>query len=241
MATSGSTDFTTDRNTIIDRAYSIAGIVGEEETPTTEQYTRAAIALNMMLKAFQSYGMPLWAIKSYSVPLTLSTATYRIGDGQDIDTPKPLKIIQAYNHNTSTNVDIPIRIITRDEYNRLGNKTITGNPIQFYYDPQNSYGDLYVFPTADANAVSYNQIKIFYQRPFEDFDASTDEPDFPQEWYEAVTWGLAYRLAAEYQMPILHRQSLKKDADEFRALALSFGTEEGSLFVRPDYRYGSEK
>ena len=235
MSTSGSTDFTTDRNTIIDRAYSIAGIVGEEETPTTEQYTRAAIALNMMLKAFQSYGMPLWAIKSYSVPLTLSTATYRIGDGQDIDTPKPLKIIQAYNHNTSTNVDIPIRIITRDEYNRLGNKTSSGNPIQITYDVQSTYGDLSLFPVPDSTSVTNNQIKIFYQRPFEDFDVSTDEPDFPQEWFEAIVWGLAYRLAAEYQMPILHRNILKTDAKEFLDLALSFGTEEGSLFIQPDW------
>lgn len=240
MSTSGSTNFSTDRNTIIESAYRIAGITAEGEVPTTDQYTYGATALNMMVKAFQIDGMPLWAIKSYSIDLTLSSASYRIGNGETVDTPKPLKIIQAFNHNTSTNIDIPMRILTRDEYNRLGNKTITGNPIQIYYDPQNSYGDLYVFPTADANAVSYNQIKIFYQRPFEDFDASTDEPDFPQEWYEAVTWGLAYRLAAEYQMPILHRQSLKKDADEFRALALSFGTEEGSLFVRPDYRYGSQ-
>lgn len=240
MSTSGSTDFSVSRNTIIESAYSIAGITGEGEVPTTEQYTKGSNALNMMVKAFQADGMPLWAIKSYSIDLTLSAASYRIGSGQTVNTPKPLKIIQAFNHDTSTNVDIPIRIITRDEYNRLGNKTTTGNPIQIFYDPQMSYGDLYVFPTANATSVTNNQIKIFYQRPFEDFDASTDEPDFPQEWYEAITWGLAYRLAAEYQMPILHRQSLKKDADEFRLIALSFGTEEGSMFIRPDYRYGSQ-
>lgn len=233
MTTSGSVDYNATRDELIRGAYRLAGIVAEGELPTTEQYTYGSEALNMMAKAFQVDGMPLWAIKSYSITLVSGQESYRIGVGESVDTPKPLKIIQAYNHNTSTGIDIPMRIITRDEYNRLGYKISSGNPIQIFYDPQNSYGDLYTFPIADATTASTNQIVIFYQRPFEDFDASTDTPDFPQEWLEALKWNLGYRLAVEYQMPILHRNNLKADAEQFKLMALGFGTEEGSLFIRP--------
>ena len=46
--------------------------------------------------------------------------------GQSVYTlsnPKPLKVYQAWYRNTTSNVDVPMRVITRDEYNRLGNKS----------------------------------------------------------------------------------------------------------------------
>ena len=153
MATSGSTDFSVSRDDIIKRALRIIGVVAQGETPTTNQTTEAAVALNGLVKAWEADGMPLWAIKSFSIPLTAGAATYQIGLSKTVNTPKPLKIIQAFNHNVSSNVDVPIRIITRQEYNVLGNKTSTGNPIQIYYEPLNDYGILHVFPVPSSVAL----------------------------------------------------------------------------------------
>ena len=235
MATSGSTNFSITRNELIAGAYRLAGVTAQGETPTTQQYTDGAEALNMMVKAWQADGMPLWAMKQYSVTLTASTS-FTIGVSQTVNTPKPLKIVQAFLHNTSTNIDIPMRILTRDEYNRLGNKTDTGQPIQIFYEPLLDTGVLYVFPKPNATAISYNTITIVYQRPFEDFDASTDNPDFPQEWYEAVKYGLALRLAGENTLSLQVRQELRQDAKDIKDLALSFGSEEGSLYLMADQR-----
>lgn len=236
MATSGSTDFSVSRDDIIKRALRLIGVVAQGETPTTDQTTEAALALNGLVKAWQSDGMPLWALKTYSVPLTDGSASYRIGVGQTVNTPKPLKIIQAYNSDSTSNVDVPIRIITKQEYNILGNKTSSGNPIQVYYDPQNTYGDLYVFPVPTSVEAAANTIKIIYQRPFEDFDASTDTPDFPQEWYDALTYGLACRLAPEYGLPSTERKLLWQEMNIIKTEALSFGTEEGSLYFGVERR-----
>lgn len=238
MSTSNSTDFSTSRNNLILGALRILGVIAQGETATTDMITEASEALNMLVKAWEADGMPLWAIKEYSVPLTAVTSSYRIGVGQTINTPKPLKIIQAYLHNTSTNVDIPMRIITRQEYNILGNKTSSGAPIQIFYDPQRVYGDLNVFPVPGITEASTYTIRIVYQRPYEDFDTSTDEPDFPQEWFDALKFGLASRLAPEYGVPIQDRQDIKSTAAQLKAEALSFGTEEGSLYFgveRRDY------
>ncbi len=236
MATSGSTDFSVSRDDIIKRALRIIGVLAQGETPTTNQTTEAAVALNGLVKAWEADGMPLWAIKSFSVPLTTGVSTYQIGLGKTVNTPKPLKVIQAFNHNVSSNVDVPIRIITRQEYNILGNKTSRGNPIQIYYEPLNEYGILHVFPVPSTVEQTANTIVIYYQRSFEDFDAANDTPDFPQEWYDAITYGLATRLAPEYGLDMASRKTLWQEMSIIKQEALNFGLEEGSLFFGRENR-----
>ena len=236
MTTSGSTDFTVSRDDIIKRALRLCGVLAQGESPSTDQVNEANVALNSLVKALQADGMPLWAIKQYSVPLTTAVKDYTIGVGQTINTPKPLKVFQAWNHNTTSNVDIPMRILSRQEYNILGNKTTSGNPIQVFYEPLNDYGVLHVFPVPTANEQANNTITIVYQRPFEDFDAANDTPDFPSEWYDAITYQLAARLAGEYQISTEVRKTLLQEAAIIKQEALNFGLEEASMYFMRDNR-----
>lgn len=236
MATSGSSNYSTSGTLLINGALRIAGAIGQGETPTADQTTEAMQALNLMVKAFQADGMPLWAIKQYTVTLTNAAATYTIGTGQTVDTPKPLKVIQAYRHDSTTGIDVPLRVVTRQEYNMLGNKTTTGVPVQIFYEPLNTYGVLHVYPVPDATVASESTIVIVYQRPFEDFDSVSDEPDFPQEWYDAVKFGLADRLTPEYGVDIVHRNDVRSRAAQYKTEAMGFGTEEGSLYFMADNR-----
>lgn len=233
MSTSGSTNFSVTRDDIITRALSLLGVTA---AGGSYDLTDAALVLNTLVKAWMADGLQLWAITSYNVPLTNAINHYTIGLGQTINIPKPLKIIQAFNRNTSTNIDIPMRIVTRQEYNMLGNKSVSGNPIQLYYSPQRVYGDLYVFPTPTSVEAASNVIVINYQRPFEDFDTGTDEPDFPQEWFDALSYGLACRLAPTYGIPINDRKQLWNEMTIIKQEAMNFGLEEGSMFFSVDMR-----
>lgn len=235
MATSGSTNFATNRDSLIAGALRIIGAIAQGETPSATLYTEAAEALNMLVKAMQADGMPLWALKKYSITLT-ATGDYTIGLSATVNTPKPLKIIQAFLRNTSSSVDIPIRIITRQEYELLGNKSSTGNPVQLFYEPLISTGVIHVHPVPDATVAAAYTLHIIYQRPFEDFDATADEPDFPQEYYDCIKFGLADRIAPEHGLSIQERQDLRSRAKELRMEALSFGTEEGSMYLMADMR-----
>lgn len=230
MPTSNSTDFSITRDDIIKRALRLVGVLAQGETPTSDQVSEAAIALNGLVKAWQADGMPLWAIKQRSILLDPGVASY------NLDTPKPLKVLQAWNHDFTSMVDIPMRIITKQEYNILGNKTSSGNPIQCYYDPRRDNGVLYVFPVPTNTEASNNSIEIVYQAPYEDFDASTDTPDFPQEWYDAITYGLATRLAPEYGIPATDRRALWQEMISIKQDALNFGLEEGSLYFGRETR-----
>lgn len=231
MATSGSTNFSISRDNIISRAQRLCGVITTTATLTTE----AAIALNSLVKALAADGMPLFGITTYSLTPVLSTRTYRIGLLQTIDIAKPLKIISAYSRYNSL-TDTPMSLLTRDEYDRLGNKFSTGIPIQLYYHPQVTYGDLYLFPVPNAVAVSYYSINIVYQRIFEDFDASADTPDFPQEAYDMLSFMLADRLSLEYGVAKETRDDIRVKAIQYHSEFLSFGTEEGSFYFQKDVR-----
>ena len=101
--------------------------------------------------------------------------------------------------------------------------------------PRRDNGVLYVFPVPSATEVA-NNIQIVYQAPYEDFDASTDTPDFPQEWYDAITYGLATRLAPEYGIPSTDRRTLWQEMLTIKQDALNFGLEEGSLYFGREMR-----
>jgi len=236
MTTSGSTVFNVTRDQLITSSLRMIGAVAQGETPTANQISEAAEALNMMVKAWEADGMPLWGIAETSITLTNGVNKYQIGIGKTVDIPKPLKVIQAWNRDNTSKVDIPMRILTKQEYNILGNKTTSGNPIQMYYQPMLNYGDLYVFPTPSSTDATNNKVYIVYQRPFEDFLVTGDNPDFPQEWLDALKYGLAARLAAEYGLSTEQRMMLQKEAKEVKDLALSFGTEEGSFYFQIDRR-----
>jgi hypothetical protein len=235
MTTSNSTDFSVTRDQLIAGALRIAGAIAQGETPSATLVTETAEALNMLVKSMQADGMPLWALKKYEVTLT-ATGDYTIGVSQTVNTPKPLKVLQAYLHNTSSDVDTPIRVINKQEYEMLGNKTSVGLPNQLYYEPLITTGVMHVHPVPDATIAAAYTVKIIYQRPFEDFDATADEPDFPQEYYDCLKFGLADRIAPEHGLSIQERSDLSRRAKEMRIEALSFGTEEGSMFFQPDNR-----
>jgi hypothetical protein len=229
MATSNSTDFNVTRNQLIEGALRICGVIAVGETPTSSQYTTSSEALNMIVKAWQSDGMPIWATKEYTLTLTTNTSSYTIS-------PKLLKVIQAYNHNTSTNIDIPMRVITRDEYNRLGNKTTSGNPILISVIPNLTDTTVKVYPRPTSVEAATNNIVLVYQKQFDDFDSSTDNPEFPNEFFDALKFALASRLSYEYGLEVQDRKQLFEQSMILKADALSFGTEEGSMFMAVDTR-----
>ena len=230
MTTSGTYDFSVNRDQLITGALRLAGVIAQGETPTASQVSDAATTLNMMVKAWMADGMPLWAIRTITITPVANQNTYTY------DTPKLLKPLQAWNRQTSSQVDIPMRMISRQEYNILGNKSTTGNPIQLFFNPNLSSTEIKLFPTPDSTAAAQNVIYIVAQVPYQDFDSATDTPDFPQEWYEAIKYGLAVRLAGEYNIDIETRRVLVAEATAIKNEALSFGTEENSLYFQRDWR-----
>ena len=112
---------------------------------------------------------------------------------------RPMRVLEAYDHNDAGNTDLELLQISRMSYNRLNNKATTGRVNQIYYDPQIVSPKVYIWPTVDNEA---NYIKLFVQRTLEDQDDVGNSPDYPQEWYLPLAMNLASLLTSKYGVPV---------------------------------------
>ena len=147
--------------------------------------------------------------------------------------PRPIHLLQAWVHDQVGDTDTPIEVVPKAIYDDLGYKAVTGSGKQITYDPQLTNGVFFFYPRFSNGR---EVIGIVYQRPFEDFDASGDTPDCPQNWYDALLMALAVRLAPVYGMPAPDRQILRQEAKDALQMALDSEPEDGSLTIVPDMR-----
>jgi hypothetical protein len=147
---------------------------------------------------------------------------------------RPLRITDAFlrTYTSSTEyTEHEIAVVPRLDYERLGNKLSTGPANQIAYEPLLTDGRAYIYPRfGDGNAV----VKVVFQRPFEDFDASGDTPDFPSEWYLALVYALAVVLAPTYGYPVQDRAALRAEAMLHFGIASLGEPEEGSFKIQPE-------
>jgi hypothetical protein len=245
MATSGSYNIKNTRDDIIEKAYQIVQTVGMGETPDTQAITDAAAHLNDIIASFAADGMPIWSIKQAQFSLTEGVASYSVGVGATWDIPAPQRILQAWIRNNLLTypTDTPIQVITREEYNRLTPKTTKGWVNQIWYDQNpvrsatEAASTAYVWMTPNSYVATNCTLGLSYQRPVQDFDASTDNPDFPPEWIRALTWTLASDIAYMEGLPFAERSMIEKKADKIHAMALLSGSQEGSLYLQPETRW----
>lgn len=203
--------------------------MGEGETPAAATITSCARTLNMMVKAWESQGIHLWAQATQTVTLVVSTASYTLS-------PYALMVKQCWLRNTD-NVDRPIRVDSLSNYNQIPNKTETGKISRVAYDAGLSTGTLYVWPTPeDATDV----LHVKYLRKIEDFDASSDNPDLPQEWLMALALNLAVLVAPKYGKTLSKMApDLAQNAQEALMQMQLWDVENAKVRVVPAADYGN--
>lgn len=112
---------------------------------------------------------------------------------------RPLEILKAWRRDP-TELDVDIIIQSLDEYRTQTNK-ITPSPTitQLAYDRLLDNGVIYLWPL--PNDMRY-RTHLIVKYPVEDFDSAVNDPDFPQEWFNALKFNLAVQISADYsRMP----------------------------------------
>lgn len=326
MATSGTVTFKVNRDQLITQALIECGVIDPENTttPTATAISNAAIALNMMVKAWEAIGLQLWEKRYVSIFLNLNQGVYVFGnpgpsgDHACISTPWGTGFVQTTGSGSGTSItvtttsttatpgipaitiatgwnigiqqtngsffwttvngapagnvitltaaptignatnaivyayqtklwrflrvtdgfvhqtngsDVPLRVISREEWNRFGYKSSSGSSIQVTYDPQLTNGILEVYPVPSSQSgIMYLEV----QKPIDDFASSTDDYDLPQEWAEALKFNLALRLCSGYGVPQQKRKEIKENADLSYGLVNAFDQEAASIYISPN-------
>jgi len=317
MTTSGTYDYSRNRNQILTRALRLCKAIADGEEPDSQMLDGAADALNSMIKHWQGTGIHIWRTTECAVFLQANQtryelsssssdhatetfvqtaisadfisgvsavtvdsitgigASYYIGiqldDGSFFWTTvngapsgstvnlaavttdsvsdgavviayqtklvRPLSIVSARRFNLESSIDTPIQIWDRIEYQDMPNKTSSGAPNAVYYDRRggaNSSGYLYVW---QPNSSPEYCLKLTVARPIQIFSASSNTPDIPEEWTNAITWNLAEELSVEYDTPDTVYAKIQKKAAEYLADVNWFEEElAASIQIVPDLR-----
>ena len=205
MATSSSANYSLTARQLIEYALRKINILAEEESATASGADRAMTELNVLLKEWQKHPA-IWRKSQVSLTPVASTATITMSSS----TPVPYRVLSARYRNTSS-LDLPMVEMTYDEYHDLPNKTTTGTPTCFMFDPQLTSNTLYIWPL--LSSVTTETIRTTIQRRFEDIDDLANDVDVTAEHFSTVGLNLAARLADDYGRQGPHIDRIIKRAE----------------------------
>ena len=145
---------------------------------------------------------------------------------------KPMRVLgmRRVTGGPSSPSSIPMMALSHQEYFDLPNKETNGLPTHFYYNPDLSSGKLYMWPRPNDPEMYF---EMTFERQLEDFDSSSDNPDFPTEWLECLTYQLAVRLAPAFGKSTM-LQAIGPIAQDLYKQVSSFDTEAYSISIMPD-------
>lgn len=144
---------------------------------------------------------------------------------------QPLEILTGVLRDSS-NTDTPLRPLTIQLYESLPTKAdpaTASDPLAYYYERQLGNGMLYL-NTYPADLSKY--LHFVFLAPMQDFDNATDTPDYPQNWFLPLVYGLAVHSAPSFSKPI--STDLEKLLEMSLAVARNQDPEESQLFFQPD-------
>ncbi len=228
MSVSGTTTFTMAASDIVWAALRLIGAYSSQDTIPVSDTTNCMQALNIVAKKLALEGLPLWCVQTVTFPVVVGQAQYNLSTLSG--TTLPLRVLDCYTVNINSNSQVRLTPMSRYDFDRLGNPTSSGSLNMYFYDPQLSGGILTVY---DVPAEAIWNLKVNIQRQVYDFNLATDAPDFPQEFFQMLKWGLADEIALEYLTPPDMRREISQKFLLYKEEAFAANREEASIFFAP--------
>lgn len=197
-------DFIQTRTQIIEGALRKVGALGFGENVSGEEAVNAAIALNEMVKEWQTRDIFLWQLQPVTVTVTANVASVALPTDPGI-----IGIDDAQYLVSGTQYE-DIEIISWREYQAIPVKTDSG-PIQKLALSNARAGTAYVYPVPTATTT----VRLLAIAKLRDWDVTTATGDMPEHWSLALKYGLASILADDYKLPLSERNSLTQKAQYY--------------------------
>jgi len=181
--------------------------------------------LNLLLKDWQQYPN-LWRHTEGSITLVAADYDYTLS-------PVPHRVISARYRNSSGN-DLPMELLSREEFYELPDKSVAGVPTEYYVDYQHSSAVFNVWQVPAS--ITTETIKYTYQKKFDDIDSLDNDVEVRSEHYNALGYNLAALLADDYgrNSPVTERviarsvdlfnELLDADREDFVQFVPGYGT-----------------
>lgn len=181
---------------LIEKALKKIGVLSSGQTPDADQYSDGLDALNDLISFWSSQRLGVYTIANISHTLTVGDGVYTIGSTGDIAETRPFSILSAYLRRNG--VDYKVTRRSREYFDSLFDKDVSGIPEDFYYEPTYPDGTITVYPYPDAADTLYLRV----WQPMTEYTATTEEISLPKEYETALVFNLARDIASEYGVAI---------------------------------------
>lgn len=176
---------------LINGALRDVGALASGETATAEDTSDALELLNHLLGQWQATGLNVYALKDVSFAVT-GAASYTIGTGGNVAVARPVSVEAAFWR--SGDLDYPLTVINAfQDYQRIGDKTLTGVPGAIYYLPSYSLGKVYAYPMPTTG-----DLHLTVKEALQTFASASETVTLPPEYMLALRYSLAELLKISY-------------------------------------------
>lgn len=226
---------------IINDAMHDAGLLQEGEEPTSEQLANNLRRLCDIVNLWQTQGLKLWLLEGISIPLTEGVSSYTLMPSGTVDMTKPLRALQGYVLQATSNVRRPVTMISWNEWMTLSQ--VSGNNSMIssvFIDKRATQLTVNVWNPPDATE-ALNTLHLLIQTQAANPVNLEESMSFPQEWRIALRWGLADDICTGQPQAIMDR--CQQRANAYREVLENWDVEDTATRFTPDTRiqYGQGK
>lgn len=176
----------------------LLGVLASGESPSASEATDGLVSLNDLIDAWSTQSLLIPNIVADTLALVSGQQTYTMGAGGNFNVSRPMSIIRANIQltNESPNVELPMQILTMEQYSGIILKSITSTfPLYLYSDNAFPLTNISVWPVPTD---SENNLVLYSWKPLTNLASLTATPSLPPGYERALRYNLAVELAAEY-------------------------------------------
>lgn len=189
----------------------------------SEHLTSARISLNLLFIDWVNDGVEQFIIDQQTYTLT--------GTSSDSNFTTPVGTVDVLNmvFRNSSNTDMEISAISRQDYEYISQKTASGQPVNYFVDKTTMPAVVYLWPVQNITGTSvvYNRL-----RQIQDVGNYSNTLDVSVLYTSAAISGLAARLAEKYCTPDLEDRLISKYQEAYEK-AKDQDRDRAQLVIKP--------
>lgn len=179
---------------VIRRSLKLLGVLAAGESLRAEDQADCLVELNLMLGTWANERLMVYGTRRTTYTLAPTTSPHTIGTGGTFATTRPLRIDGAGVIRMGETAEIPIRLLTDDEYRAIPVKSLQNDiPTQLWVEETHPAASLWFWPVPTSAAT----LALYTWSRIAEF-ASSDTVTLPDGYENALGNALALQIAPMY-------------------------------------------
>jgi hypothetical protein len=182
--------------------------------PTAQEASDGLDYLNDLIQSLDNEDLTIYAATTDALTLTGATS-YTFGTSGVLNSARPMSVLSAYF--TLNSIDYPITILSREQYEAIGDKTMAIDiPAAIYVNYTFPLATVYVYPVPSSGTLN-----ITSNKPLTELALLTTVLSVPKGYERMLRLNLASEMMAQYgtlnQKTIVDAQKAKQDIQRTNA------------------------